>query len=618
MGQVRIIDKETVDLAAGQYIIVDSAADGAGKLELKRLMDGKAGTETATPTKAGLMSASDKSKLDGVAPNATANAAGSAAPLMDGTATPGSSADYARSDHRHPTDTPRAPLASPALTGVPTAPTAEAGTDTDQLATTAFVQAAVGAVAIPDDGRYPKMSVGGADSLLGETAETATFAERTSAHAGIAEIESIHGNTVVFNQHGRLAKYTDVGGIDGFGGAFAPFTVAADGRSAALQNAALPNLNYICGNLSGHKILVKFALDVTGTFSKPFVLNYAGNIVSTSVLATGENKISGIGTMKGTGGGSTYNEFYFYPNGTRTEEAVTCDYTLKDFQLFDLTQMFGAGNEPATVAEFEAMFPEEYYPYNAGELLNVNIDGVNDREIPVATYFPDGMKSAGIVYDELTADNTVKRVGSVDLGTLTWIYHADSAPYFSSENVPDMKRSASGLVKSNIMCALYETVTSGTSGNNQIAVSASRPSIFIQDHRYTDTATFKAAMSGVMAVYELATPIETLISPALNLAYRVEQGGTEQIIIPEGGQSAAPTMAICYGYTAEGLRDEAMSIVAPVEGATASANHAAGTYLVHGGKLYKATTAIAAGEAIAPGTNCTQTTVMAELLALTS
>jgi len=38
-----------------------------------------------------------------------------------------------------------APLASPALTGTPTAPTAAAGTSTTQLATTAFVQARGGA-----------------------------------------------------------------------------------------------------------------------------------------------------------------------------------------------------------------------------------------------------------------------------------------------------------------------------------------------------------------------------------------------------------------------------------------------------------------------------------------
>lgn len=37
----------------------------------------------------------------------------------------------------------KAPLASPALTGTPTAPTASGGTNTTQLATTAFVQSAI-------------------------------------------------------------------------------------------------------------------------------------------------------------------------------------------------------------------------------------------------------------------------------------------------------------------------------------------------------------------------------------------------------------------------------------------------------------------------------------------
>ena len=38
----------------------------------------------------------------------------------------------------------KAPIASPALTGTPTAPTATAGTNTTQIATTAFVQASSG------------------------------------------------------------------------------------------------------------------------------------------------------------------------------------------------------------------------------------------------------------------------------------------------------------------------------------------------------------------------------------------------------------------------------------------------------------------------------------------
>ena len=60
---------------------------------------------------------------------------------MDGAQSVGSLNTVARGDQVHPTDTSRAPLASPALTGIPTAPTASTGTRSTQLATTAFVGA---------------------------------------------------------------------------------------------------------------------------------------------------------------------------------------------------------------------------------------------------------------------------------------------------------------------------------------------------------------------------------------------------------------------------------------------------------------------------------------------
>jgi hypothetical protein len=67
--------------------------------------------------------------------------AAATAPGMDGTAAIGTATRFARADHVHPTDTSRAPLASPALTGTPTAPTPANGTNTTQIATTAFVRA---------------------------------------------------------------------------------------------------------------------------------------------------------------------------------------------------------------------------------------------------------------------------------------------------------------------------------------------------------------------------------------------------------------------------------------------------------------------------------------------
>lgn len=91
----------------------------------------------------GLMTGSDKTKLNGIATGATANAATATTPKMDGTATVGSETAYAKGDHVHPTDTSRAPLASPTFTGTPKAPTASAGTNTTQIATTAFVDTAI-------------------------------------------------------------------------------------------------------------------------------------------------------------------------------------------------------------------------------------------------------------------------------------------------------------------------------------------------------------------------------------------------------------------------------------------------------------------------------------------
>lgn len=57
--------------------------------------------------------------------------------------------------------------------------------------------------------------------------------------------------------------------------------------------------------------------------------------------------------------------------GLRFNIRVYSGYTANNLvfkpQLFDLTQMFGAGNEPATPAEFWSYFDHKLYPYNAGE-----------------------------------------------------------------------------------------------------------------------------------------------------------------------------------------------------------------------------------------------------------
>lgn len=48
-------------------------------------------------------------------------------------------------------------------------------------------------------------------------------------------------------------------------------------------------------------------------------------------------------------------------------------------QLFDLTEMFGAGNEPSTWQEFESMFPADY-EYNAGTLLSAGVTRIVSKD----------------------------------------------------------------------------------------------------------------------------------------------------------------------------------------------------------------------------------------------
>ena len=73
-----------------------------------------------TTSSDGLMSASDKSKLDGIAAGATANSASTTTPKAAGTASVGSETAYARGDHVHPSDTSKFNVSGGTITGATT------------------------------------------------------------------------------------------------------------------------------------------------------------------------------------------------------------------------------------------------------------------------------------------------------------------------------------------------------------------------------------------------------------------------------------------------------------------------------------------------------------------
>lgn len=70
-----------------------------------------------------------------------------------------------------------------------------------------------------------------------------------------------------------------------------------------------------------------------------------------------------IGTLEAVAPTQVYQSYFM----KSTEKTETLVMEWKDLQLFDLTLMFGSGNEPTTPAEFWSHFGRKYYPYNAGE-----------------------------------------------------------------------------------------------------------------------------------------------------------------------------------------------------------------------------------------------------------
>jgi hypothetical protein len=120
--------------------------------------------------------------------------------------------------------------------------------------------------------------------------------------------------------------------------------------------------------------------------------------------------------------------------------------------------------------------------------------------------------------------NIVKNenAGSVDLGSLNYNYTASATPSFSSNLVT--KTNSIGI------SPLYTIIpTTSIENSPNMSIQMRGNIMYIVNHSYTDAATFKAAMSGVMLNYERATPTQTVIAQDLHfdqVSALIEQGGT--------------------------------------------------------------------------------------------
>lgn len=209
-------------------------------------------------------------------------------------------------------------------------------------------------------------------------------------------------------------------------------------------------------------------------------------------------------------------------------------------QIFDLTAMFGSGNEPSTVKEFEKMFPADYYPYCAGEVVSAGVTEVAVGD--TACTIPEAIRnlpgygwSAGTARNYVDYENKryVQCVDSVDLGTLTWT--AGESVSFKTHHLAGQKLTKSYSIAPNFICPKYSTKTQNESWGKTSITGISATSnvngyIYVNDTSYADAAAFKQAMQGVMLYYELETPIVTDISDLIDDDFlrniEVEAGGS--------------------------------------------------------------------------------------------
>lgn len=150
--------------------------------------------------------------------------------------------------------------------------------------------------------------------------------------------------------------------------------------------------------------------------------------------------------------------------------------------------------------------------------------------------FPNGPAKIGEIQDEIVGNKAIKRIGVVDMGTLEWGYTGSGSEQFYA-TIFDMVKMTKNSDIPDIITTDFETVPFSTlqETDNKRVISARSSSsaytgVTVREPSYTDAATFKSAMSGVLLYYELATPEEYILDTTPEWNYRVDDFGTERVI----------------------------------------------------------------------------------------
>lgn len=194
-----------------------------------------------------------------------------------------------------------------------------------------------------------------------ETDTDTAYTKAVPTGGRMMSVKNIGGRSIVFNQMVDLSKSKETT-ADGV-----TFTFSGDGI-VALNGTSNKEGNSIAvaviKNMKDHKYLI-IASPLSNVYG-------VGQLLFTSQVYGADTTGHGAIIVNGSSNATWYYTLYLY-NG------VTYDNVKLQPQIFDLTTMFGSGNEPTTVEEFEAMFPNDYYQYNAGEIVSAGTEEIVEQ-----------------------------------------------------------------------------------------------------------------------------------------------------------------------------------------------------------------------------------------------
>lgn len=346
-----------------------------------------------------------------------------------------------------------------------------------------------------------KLNKGQTYDILPEEGETAS---RTApSGAKYVSVDKVGGKSIVWNQ---LCNPDT----------FIPVNCTASESSGIVTLTDCANVNrYQAGFIAvikGHKYYQTVKIKSDGTNPVGFQ-NYLFLDINDKTNSAEFTRLSVIGTC--TESGNALVQLYS-PNYT--------DYQIvkNSFMLFDLTLLFGAGNEP-TAEQFERMFPAEFYPYNPGEIISSRTETITVGAETITTGFPE-LRSAGTAHDEIDMDGgTIQRnIGAVDLGTLTW----DNNGTFEDGNVQFIARVPGRAYTGNGLCDRFEKSEDNALGTYTLRTTGDQ--ITFAAPEGTEINAFIESVNGATLYYELATPTteQVAIPEPLQEWLPVEPGGT--------------------------------------------------------------------------------------------